>query len=53
MFKQKDFDNLNSFEEIKALSPTDFELFSKFLLEYLKLKSVHVTPKQGYYGADG
>lgn len=44
MFKKEDFDKLNNFKEIQKLSPSDFEWFSKFLLQELGHTNVRVTP---------
>jgi len=53
MLTKQDFLRIRGIEEVKELTPREFEYFSKFLLEYLGYKKVRVTPKKGYYGSDG
>lgn len=52
MFTPEDFNKLNCFDDIKALSPTDFEWFSKFLLEERWHTNCWVTPARFDWGVD-
>ena len=46
MFSEKDFQNLQSIEQVKALRGKDFEYFSKYFLESIGFEKVQVLPQK-------
>lgn len=53
MFNKEALTKLCNIAEIEAITPRDFEWFSKFLMEHLGYEKVFVTEKHGEREADG
>jgi len=53
MFLKEDLIKLRNLADIEAITPRDFEWFSKFLFEHLGFASVFVTKKHGELEGDG